>query len=206
MVQLALPALTSTEFEAALRRAYPVIFQRLASRYLDQQLAEEVAWDSLTRAFEVWRDNPHYFDDRNLTEWSSQLAGWRALDQLRKRNRHVSLLGDPFEEDQTHPRVGRYQVYLSRQEQAERREQLRQLVWESLQLLDAAERDLLCASYYDNQSDQEIGARLYDEGTATARGLRVWRRRQKAQAHLRQRLRDAGYEPEVQDTSAGQAL
>jgi DNA-directed RNA polymerase specialized sigma24 family protein len=163
------------EFERALAAAYPVIYRRLAGRYRDPQLAEEVAWDSLTRAFEKLRDDPHYFDERDLTDWSSRLAAWRALDRLRERSR----AGDPFE-DGPAPEAGRQDTQA--------------LVWDCLQRLDADDRDLLCASYYDGLSDQAIGAARYADGTDTARGLRVWRRRQKAQARLRDLLLEAGYE------------
>jgi DNA-directed RNA polymerase specialized sigma24 family protein len=171
------------EFEHALATAYPVIFQRLAGRYHDPQLAEEVAWDSLTRAFEKLRDDPHYFDERNLTEWSSQLAGWRALDRLRKRSRTPSLVGDPFEDG----------LGVDRSVEPGRQD-TQTLVRECLQRLDADDRDLLCSSYYDDLGDQAIGAARYADGTPTARGLRVWRRRQKAQARLRDLLLAAGYE------------
>jgi len=164
------------DFEHAIASAYPVIYRRLAGRYHDPQLAEEVAWDSLTRAFEKLCDDPHYFDERNLTEWSSQLAGWRALDRLRRRTRTPSLAGadcriEPGQQD------------------------AQALVWECLQRLDADDRDLLYASYYDDLGDQAIGVARYTDGTETARGLRVWRRRQKAQARLRDLLLEAGYEP-----------
>ena len=80
------------------------------------------------------------------------------------------------------------------------------LVWECLQRLDADDRDLLCASYYDDLSDQAIGATYYADGTDTARGLRVWRRRQKAQARLRDLLLEAGHEPAPFDLLNSQAL
>ena len=183
------------DFERALATAYPVIFRRLAGRYRDPQLAEEVAWDSLTRAFEKLQADPTYFDERNLTEWSSQLAGWRALDRLRKRSRVPSLVGDPFEDGHGVDRPVE-----------EGRQDAQTLVWECLQRLDVDDRDLLCASYYDGLSDQAIGATHYAEGTDTARGLRVWRRRQKAQARLRDLLLEAGYEPASFDHLTGQAL
>ena len=183
------------DFEQTLAAAYPVIYQRLAGRYRDPQLAEEVAWDSLTRAYEKLREDPHYFDERNLTEWSSQLAGWRALDRLRKRSRTPSLVGDPFEDGHGVDRSAR-----------SGREDTQALVWECLGRLDGDDRDLLCASYYDGLSDQAIGAIRYADGTDTARGLRVWRRRQKAQARLRDLLLEAGYEPASLESLGGQAL
>ena len=183
------------DFGQTLDAAYPVIYQRLAGRYRDPQLAEEVAWDSLTRAYEKLREDPHYFDDRNLTEWSSQLAGWRALDRLRKRSRTPSLVGDPFEDGHGVDRS----VEPGRQD-------TQALVWECLERLDGDDRDLLCASYYDGLSDQAIGAARYADGTDTARGLRVWRRRQKAQARLLELLLEAGYEPASLESIGGQAL
>lgn len=191
------------EFTETLRAAYPVIYARLASRYRDPQLAEEVTWDSLTRAFEVWRENPHYFDCRSLTEWSSQLAGWRAVDRLRKRTRTVSLVGDPYDDEQ--PNRTNRQV-ASHPHDSTVREAQRKMVWDSLQQLDAEDRDLLCASYYDGRSDQNIGAELYGEGSDTARGLRVWRRRQKAQARLREVLIEGGFEDQSTEALSTQAV
>jgi DNA-directed RNA polymerase specialized sigma24 family protein len=171
------------DLERALAAAYPVIYRRLAGRYRDPQLAEEVAWDSLTRAFEKLRDDPHYFDERDLTEWSSRLAALRALDRLRDRSRSGEPLVDcPGGEPARHDDPA--------------------LVWECLGRLDAADRDLLCSSYYDGLSDQAIGAERYADGTDTARGLRIWRRRQKAQARLRDLLLEAGYEPDVLGSQA----
>ena len=165
-----------SEFEQSLAAAYPIIYRRLAGRYRDPQLAEEVAWDSLTRAFEKLRADPHYFDERDLTDWSSQFAAWRALDRLRERSRAGELPEDvPLAES--------------------RRRDDSALVWECLQRLDADDRDLICASHFDGLGDQAIGAARYTDGTDTARGLRVWRRRQKAQARLRDLLLGAGYEP-----------
>ena len=182
-------------FERSLAAAYPVIYRRLAGRYRDPQLAEEVAWDSLTRAFEKLSEDPHYFDDRNLTEWSSQLATWRALDRLRKRTRTPSLAGDPFEDGRAEDRASE-----------PGRQDAQALVWECLQRLDGDDRDLLCASYYDGLGDQAIGATRYADGSDTARGLRIWRRRRKAQARLRDLLLEAGYEPAPLDALGSQAL
>ena len=64
---------------------------------------------------------------------------------------------------------------------------------------------MLHASYYDDLGDQAIGVARHTDGTGTARGLRVWRRRQEAQARLRGLPLEAGYGPPL-DALSSQAL
>lgn len=195
--------MTTRAFEEALLAALPVVFERLARRYGDEQLAEEVSWDCLTRAFEVWLDDPEYFTAHDLTRWTSNRANWRALDVLRKRSRHAPL-GDARGEDADHiasladPREG---------EAARRLESEREAVFAGVQRLEEQDRAIVEGYYYDGHTDQEIGGLLYgDEGSEQARGLRVWRRRQKAQAQLRTILVEEGIDPSDFIPVAPQAL
>ncbi len=187
--------MSQAALERALQEAYPVLFHRLNSRYHDPQLAEEVSWDCLTQAFELWQEDPGYFSHHDLTAWSSRRANWRAVDRLRERGRHAPL---PEEQglDDDRPAVGLSEA--SREgPDAERIALDRARTWEALQGLDEQDRHLLAEHFYDGRSDQSLGAELFgDTASAQALGLRVWRLRQKALGRLEERLLDAGIDPE----------
>jgi RNA polymerase sigma factor (sigma-70 family) len=184
----------------AVEQAFPVIFQRLERRFRDPQLAEEVSRDCLSEAFERWQKDPAFFTHHDLTAWTSTRAGWRAIDRLRQRNRHATL-PDEHPTDENRPLA----TGLSRFDpDAEQRLEERRRTWEALQLLDELDRRVLIGHYYDGRSDQDLGTELFGEsGTLTARGLRVWRLRQKAQARLRDLLLAGGIDAEA---SSGQAV
>lgn len=191
-------------FEKAIEAALPVLFQRLTRRYGDEQLAEEVSWDCLTQAYEVWRADPHYFANRDLTAWSSQRASWRALDQLRERGRFAPLAEEYLEEGEN---VHAPLIDPRDDEAGRRLERDREVVFTSLRQLDEQDRDILEGYYYDDLTDQEIGAQLYgQDGSEQARGLRVWRRRQKAHARLETILVDNGIDPTDYAPVAHQAV
>lgn len=183
-------------FEESLAATYPVLFNRLARRFGDEQLAEEVSQDCLSQAFEKWLAHPNYFATHDLTAWTSRRAAWRALDRLRERGRHRPLPEErPLDDEQERGLAAALAVPQS--DEAERVMRDRHLTWEALQRLAPEDRDLLLAWFYDHRSDQEIGSDLFgeDDGTAQARGLRVWRRRQRAQARLKDLLIDVGIDP-----------
>jgi RNA polymerase sigma factor (sigma-70 family) len=173
------------KFEQSVASTFPVVFRRLASRFGDEQLAEEVSLDCLSQAFELWRLDPAYFATHDLTAWASRRATWRALDRLRERSRLRPLPQERPDDD----RAAR-PALPCREPAEEQALRDRELTWEALQRLGPEDRDILVAWYYDRLSDQEIGAALFgsENGTAQARGLRVWRRRQRAQGRLRDRL------------------
>jgi RNA polymerase sigma factor (sigma-70 family) len=176
----------------AVELAFPIIFQRLERRFRDRQLAEEVSRDCLSEAFELWQKDPAFFTHHDLTAWTSTRAGWRAIDRLRQRNRHATLPDEHLSGDRP------LATGLSRFDpDAEQRLEDRRRTWEALQLLDELDRRVLIGHYYDGRSDQDLGTELFGEsGTLTARGLRVWRLRQKAQARLRDLLLAGGIDTE----------
>jgi DNA-directed RNA polymerase specialized sigma24 family protein len=195
---------SNREFAEILREAFPVLCQRLTRRYGDPQLAEEVSWDCLTQAFEKWRADPRFFERRDLTAWSSQLAAWRALDRLRERGRFAPLAEEHGGEEDGGPALP---VLGPDEDEASRRKRDREAAWRSVQQLDAEDREILEGYYYDGLTDQEIGTRQYgDEGSGQARGLRVWRRRQKAQERLRTLLVENGIDPDDYAPLAVQAV
>src|SRR5271166_413026 len=184
-------ALSRSAFEESVTQAYAVVFNRLSARFGDPQLAEEVSVDSLARAFEKWRADPTYFRTHDLAAWSSRLAAWRALDRLRERTRLRPLPEErPLDGDDFTPSPN----VLPRQESApEGLLRDREITWNSLQKLDEEDRAILSGYYYDGSTDQELGAELFGPTASTqANGLKVWRRRQRAHARLREVLIDEG--------------
>jgi len=197
--------LSRSKFEQSVADAFPVVYRRLASRFRDEQLAEEVSLDCLSQAFELWQSDPKYFATHDLTAWSSRRASWRALDKLRERSRYLALPEEnPLDEDGS-PRAPVVAAF--RTNGTEQARQDRQTVWDELQNLDAEDREVLLSAYYDNLSDQEIGTDLFgDVAGPQALGLRVWRRRQKAQGRLKDRLVAAGVDPADWGGESSQAV
>lgn len=190
-------------FERSMQEAFAVLRARLTRRYGDPQLAEEVSWDCLTQAYEVWREDPAFFANRDLTAWTGQRATWRALDRLRERGRFAPLA----EEHPGEPGEGAAAPLVEPREAERRRLRDRQLTWRSLQQLGEQDREILEGYYYDGLTDQQIGARLYGgEGSEQARGLRVWRRRRKAQQRLRTLLEQNGLDAADYAPLASQAV
>ena len=178
-------------FERAIDEAFPVLYQRLNSRFHDPHLADEVSRDCLSQAFELWRDDPAYFLSHDLTAWTSVRANWRAIDRLRARSRHAPLPDENPYDDRpvatAAPRLDRHNDPAAED---------RELTWEAINRLNDLDRRVLIGHYYDGRSDQDLGTELFGkEGTVTARGLRVWRIRQRAQARLRDLLVAVGFEP-----------
>jgi DNA-directed RNA polymerase specialized sigma24 family protein len=196
----------SRSFEESLLAAFPLLCQRLTRRFGDPQLAEEVSWDCLTQAYEVWRADPHFFERRDLTAWSSQRAAWRALDRLRERGRFAPL-AEEHAGDEDGEGLGAPLADPADEEAARRLLRDRQLTWDSLRQLGPDDREVLEGYYYEGLTDQEIGARRYGpEGSAQARGLRVWRRRKKAQERLKTLLVENGIDPSDYAPLAVQAV
>jgi DNA-directed RNA polymerase specialized sigma24 family protein len=188
-------AMSQATLERALNEAYPVLFHRLNSRYHDPQLAEEVSWDCLTQAFELWQVDPGYFIRHDLTAWSSRRANWRAVDRLRDRGRFTPLPEEqPLEDDRP---AAVFSAATQTDPEDERLVVDRVRTWEALQALDERDRYLLTEHFYESTSDQALGAELFgDEASPQALGLRVWRLRQKALVRLQKQLLEAGIDPE----------
>jgi len=181
--------ITEEAFAADLAAVWPVVYSRLAARYGDPQLAEEVSSDVLAHAWEKWAEAPDYFASHDLTAWSTRRGGWKALDQLRQRTRHRPLPEEHAEgSDEASSAIRPLWESASRE-----REHEREALWDCLQRLPETERAVLLAHHYEGLTDQELGAVLFgDQGAPQARGLRVWRLRQRAYALLRDVLAREG--------------
>jgi RNA polymerase sigma factor (sigma-70 family) len=175
-------------FEQVLADAYPVVFHRLASRFRDEQLAEEVSSDSLARAWELHRDDPDYFRTHDLAAWATRRASWRAVDRLRDRTRRPSLPEEPLD--------GQPAGFRTLRERDPERDADRETLRDCLERLPDRDRALLLAHYWDGLTDQQLGAALYGAtASPQALGLRVWRGRRQAEGRLRDLLVLAGLDP-----------
>jgi DNA-directed RNA polymerase specialized sigma24 family protein len=182
------PPEPSAPFEESLAEALPVVYARLAARFRDEQLADEVSADCLVSAWEKHAADPDYFRAHDLTAWSSRRASWKAVDRLRQR---VRLRPLPQEPDG--PGEG---VRARRPNAPEALARDRQLALECLQRLPEQERAVLVGHYFEGKTDVELGTALFGErGTPQARGLKVWRLRQKARTRLRDLLLAEGVDP-----------
>lgn len=191
-------AMSREAFQSALAAAQSVLFQRLHSRYRDPQLAEEVSADCLSQAYELWHRDPAYFLEHDLTAWGSVRANWRAIDRLRARSRHAPLPDENPPDDRPLATASRT---LDPHDDPDVLARL--AAWEAIARLDELDRRVLIGHYYDGRSDQDIGTELFGHvGTVTARGLRVWRIRQRAQARLRDLLAADGFAPSEYATQA----
>src|SRR5947209_8293708 len=131
--------LSRLAFEELCQKAYPMIYNRVSSRFADPQLAEEVSVDSLTQAFEKWRTDPAWFCQHDLTAWSSRWATWRALDRLRERTRFRPLPEERAQDE----RVAVVGVRPRRENVPEAQARDHQLAWDCLQRLDPEDRVIL---------------------------------------------------------------
>jgi RNA polymerase sigma factor (sigma-70 family) len=165
-------------------RAAQVVYGRTFHHFRDPDLAAVATQDALLKALETGKARPKYCDDyAHLVNWLTKTARWRGLDLLRRQKLQRPL---PEGWDGSEPDAA---------PQADR-DRVRQQVWDLLQRLPAEERDLLDMSYFQKLTDREIYERLHGpEEFTPACGLRVWRQRQKAQAHLRQLLLQEGVDP-----------
>jgi DNA-directed RNA polymerase specialized sigma24 family protein len=197
--------LSRSAFEESVARAFPEIFNRLAARFNDTQLAEEVSVDSLAGAFEKWLEDPAYFQTRDLVGWSSRRAAWRALDRLRERTRHRPL---PEERTADGGEPGWIPSIPSHYEEFHvDRLHDRELTWKCIQKLDPEDRAIITGYYYERLTDQELGASLFGgSASVQANGLKVWRRRQRACARLRVLLLASGIDPTDWSGAGGQAV
>lgn len=186
------------QFEAEAEAARPVVVRRVKARFKDEQLADEVTQDCLTDAARRWEVFPTYFVARSLLAWVTQRAYWRAQDRLEGRGR-LAPLADEHDGDESDDRVKTPEAYAVATPINTDREQTWQQVHDALGELDDQDRTIIVLSYFDHLTDQAIGTRLYgaDDGTPQARGLRVFRRRQKAQKLVGEILLARGFDLEA---------
>jgi DNA-directed RNA polymerase specialized sigma24 family protein len=154
--------------------------------YRSRRLSEEAISHAAAKAFHIWTDRPDYFSsEAHLRNWLRQTAYWATVDEYRQARRWPLPLGNGC--DGPDPRS------LPRPAPRWTAED-RQIVWTCLQQLPDVERAILVGYYYEGLGDCEVAGRLFARQTASAAlGLRVWRLRRKALAHLRQLLQQQGF-------------
>jgi RNA polymerase sigma-70 factor, ECF subfamily len=135
---------TWERFEALYRSSRDDVYAYVATLLRDTAAAEDVTALAFERAYRRRRS----FDRRRGEEraWLFGIARNAALDELRRRGRHVTLAFDPADHDRPHEPVG---------EDDERRGVVRV----ALDGLDARERELVALKFHAGLSNAEI-ARL----------------------------------------------
>lgn len=169
-----------------------LILQALATPvaivYRNQPLSEEAIFQAIAKALAIWSSNPNYFlSPAHLLNWLKQTAYWRTIDCFRKSIRCPERPVDVNKlEAFTDPRTSRPRAQRWSDED-------QKTVWICVQQLPPLDRLLIEGHYYDHLTDRDLAKVLY--GTASpspAQGLRVWNRRKKAEALLRQFLEQRG--------------
>jgi DNA-directed RNA polymerase specialized sigma24 family protein len=182
-------------FTAWVTWALPKLEQYLFRRYGDRQLAAEAAGEAVSRLWEAWRADPDVFvSDRHMLNWCKRTGRCQAVDRLRWRNRHRPLPGGGSEGETGGRRPAVPRVRLLREPEAEERARDKVLLWECLERLPAADRDLLVGHFWEGRTDAEAGL-PERPGSIQARGLWVWRRRHRLQRQLGRDLVAAGVNP-----------
>jgi DNA-directed RNA polymerase specialized sigma24 family protein len=178
------------DFESALAQALPVVYHRLVSRYRDQQLADEVSGDCMAAAWEKWAGEPDYFLRHDLVGWACRRAAWKAVDRLRQRARSRPL---PDEGDEAAGWGGVAAVPPRHEDEARQRARDVERLLAALEQLPEPERRAVVGYHFDDRSDQDVGAGLFEDGASPqAHGLRAWRLRHKAYVRLRALLVQEG--------------
>jgi RNA polymerase sigma factor (sigma-70 family) len=183
MLLNALESAATVGFVGSIQRLLEETVAKLVRRWHDEELCEETAWECVLAAYDCLQRDERFFVSRNVEKWIYRRASWRLVDHLRRRGRSSSLALAGKSE-------GYYTVDLPETDEPTQR---RGATIECLELLDPQERLILERHYFKGETDQEIGDHIYgEEGTVAARGLRVWRRRQKAHEKLKELLQTHG--------------
>ncbi len=188
--------LSHSQFERLAADILPALRGRLTRRFKDAYLADSVATDSLSAAWDKYQADPEYFTTNDLAGWMGRLASWRALDDLRRRNKTAALAEEHQGEDEEAAKAPDAPAVAP---DTSALEWLQTLVYHAVQSLPVEDRFLLEGMSYESLTDQAMGVTLFGEadGTAQARGLRVFRRRQRALGRLRDRLLEWGFDEEA---------
>jgi DNA-directed RNA polymerase specialized sigma24 family protein len=174
---------TATIFRAWIARAATQLSVRPRFAGRPNWPSEEAMAEALSKAWNVGRDDPDYFDSyAHLVNWLKQTARWKHIDRFRRGQRHRSRrLPADWADDPAPPGRDRWTP-----------EDVG-LLWDCLLRLSDEDREVLLASYFDGLTDARIGGRLFGPAASPrALGLRVWRLRQAALVRLRRLLRAEG--------------
>jgi len=192
----ATPRMTLEQLISELEAARPLVIRRVTSRYRDEELGDSVAQQCLIDAWSRWKRDPDYFVTHSLLAWATQRAYWRVRDHLYERARFAPL-AEEHAADEGDARVKTPESYVVARELDVEREQAWALVHECLAELPEADQELIDQHYFEGLTDKAIGDLLFgeDDGTPLARGLRVFRRRDRVQERIRELVLARGYDP-----------
>ena len=190
------PGMTLERLVSEVEAARPVVVRRVVSRYRDIEMGDSIAQQCVIDAWTKWTHDPAYFLAHDLLAWTTQRAYWRVRDRLDERARFAPL-AEEHAADEGEARVKTPESYAVAREPDVEREQVWALVHECLAELPDADHALIDQHWFEGLTDKAIGDRLFgtDDGTAQARGLRVFRRRDKVQERLKELVRARGYDP-----------
>jgi len=190
--------LTLEQFCRLMEEARPLVTLRVQGRYRDAQLGDELAHDCLVAAWMKWEADPAYFVTHSLLAWVTQRAYWRVRDRLDERSRFAPL-AEEHSADEGDDRVKTPEVYATAREPDVEREQVWTLVHEGIAELPEEDQTLLDEYHWQDLTDKAIGDLRFgtEDGTPQARGLRIFRRRDRAQERLREELLTRGYDPQT---------
>ena len=148
----------SLDFEALYRSSRDDVFAYVATLLRDRSAAEDVTAAAFERAY---RRSSSFNPARGtMRAWLFGIARNAALDELRRRKRHVEMTGEPVAE--TTPADGEAEV-------AMRRAALRQ----AMEKLSARERELVALKFFAGLSTAEIASVISVSESAAA--MRVHR-------------------------------
>ena len=130
----------ATTFADLYRATFADVYAYVATIVRDRTAAEDVTAQAYERAYKKRRS----FDRARGNEraWIFGIARNAALDELRRRKRHATLVGEPPDE-----------VLVAHDEVAIRRATVRA----ALEALDARERELIALKFHGGLSNAELG-------------------------------------------------
>lgn len=139
---------------------------RLVHAYLRRLVGPDDADDVLQQTFlEVWRSRARYDPDRPLVPWVVAIAHRRAIDHLRRRSRHETMLVSL-----SPPDAMAADHFVETFAEA-------QVIHEALAALPDEQRETLVLAYFHDLTQTQISARMkVPLGTVKARSARALRR------------------------------
>lgn len=139
---------------------------RIVLAYLRRLVGPDDAEDVLQQTFlDVWRSRTRYDPDRPLLPWIMTIAHRRAIDHLRHRGRHETMLVSLSEPDTVTT-----DVFVETFAEAE-------VIAAALGELPEEQRETLALAYFDDLTQTQIAARMkVPLGTVKARSARALRR------------------------------
>lgn len=141
-------------------------YGRAVLAYLRRIVGSDDAEDVLQQTFlDVWRSRARYDPERALAPWIMSIAHRRAIDHLRRRGRHETMLVSL-----TEPDAATADTFVEAFAEA-------QTIGDALAALPDEQRETLVLAYYQDLTQTQISGRMkVPLGTVKARSARALRR------------------------------